>query len=74
MLIYKIKIPPDHHFRFLQQCYRTARRWCEKRKSAPKIHTFLFGKIQLTFHVNITILDLSVHPGLRAEVIRSGDT
>jgi hypothetical protein len=28
----------------------------------------------LTFHVNITILDLSVFHGHGAEVIRSGDT
>jgi hypothetical protein len=69
-----IKIQIIHDFTFLQQCYQTARRWCEKRKSASKVHTLLFGKIQLTFHVNITILDLSIHTGLRAEVVRSGDT
>lgn len=68
------KISIFQNLTFFQQCYQTARRWCEKGKSAPKIHTLLFGKIQLTFHVNITILDLSVFPGPHAEVIRSGDT
>jgi hypothetical protein len=73
-LILKEKKSIFQDFTFFQQCYQTARRWCEKGKSAPKIHTLLFGKIQLTFHVNITILDLSVFPGPHAEVIRSGDT
>ncbi|WP_150711933.1 hypothetical protein [Pseudomonas fluorescens] len=73
-MIYNVKIQLIEDFIVLQQCYQTARRWCGQVKSAPKIHTVLFGKIQLTFHVIITILDLSVFPGPRAEVIRSGDT
>ncbi|WP_173178065.1 hypothetical protein [Pseudomonas tohonis] len=36
-------------------------------KNAPNLHTDLFAKIQLTFHVNIPILDLSVHLPRQAE-------